>query len=98
MMGRVVDAQEAYELGFVDRLAKAGELDALVGEYVRKIAAVSPRALARQKATRFEIERAGLERVLDLETEAQMDCFDSPDFEEGAKAFLEKRPPRFGLP
>ena len=36
--------------------------------------------------------------VLDMEVEAQLKAFASPDFREGITAFLEKRTPRFNRP
>ncbi len=39
---------------------------------------------------------ATLGEMLERETEAQLAAFDSPDFQEGITAFLEKRAPHFG--
>jgi enoyl-CoA hydratase/carnithine racemase len=33
--------------------------------------------------------------MMEHEVEAQMKCFESEDFEEGLRAFLEKRKPKF---
>jgi enoyl-CoA hydratase/carnithine racemase len=36
-----------------------------------------------------------LEQALELEAEAQAECMETPDFQEGYKAFIEKRKPLF---
>jgi 2-(1,2-epoxy-1,2-dihydrophenyl)acetyl-CoA isomerase len=38
---------------------------------------------------------APLQEVLELEVQAQLKAFRSPDFREGITAFIEKRAPRF---
>jgi enoyl-CoA hydratase/carnithine racemase len=88
-------AEEAQALGLVNRVFPKAELDAEVEEIALGIAGNAPltiRAVKRaaREALRDESRRdaALLERML-------AECFDSADYREGVRAFLEKRPPRF---
>jgi len=92
---RAVDAQEALRIGLIQRLLPASELEAYTSDYLRAVAANAPlsvRGTKTQVQAIFEgITEAHREklRALGLET------FDSEDYREGTRAFLEKRPPKF---
>ena len=92
---RTVDAEEALRIGFIQRLVPAAELERTTYDYLRTVSANAPLSVRGTKAqvqAIFEgITEAHRERlrVLGLET------FESEDYREGTRAFLEKRPPRF---
>jgi enoyl-CoA hydratase/carnithine racemase len=92
---RTVEAPEALRIGLIQRLLPASELEAYTDEYLRTVAANAPLSVRGTKAqvqAIFEgITEAHREklRALGIET------FDSEDYKEGTRAFLEKRPPRF---
>jgi enoyl-CoA hydratase/carnithine racemase len=92
---RAVEADEALRIGFIQRLMPADELEAYTYGYLRTVADNAPLSVRGTKAqvqAIFEgISEAHREklRVLGLET------FDSEDYREGTRAFLEKRPPKF---
>jgi enoyl-CoA hydratase len=92
---RTVEAPEALRIGFIQRLLPAPELEAYTYEYLRTVAANAPLSVRGTKAqvqAIFEgITEAHREklRALGIET------FNSEDYREGTRAFLEKRPPRF---
>lgn len=92
---RRIDAAEALRLGLVTRVAAAAALPALLAEYVGAIGDNAPLTIAAAKATAgalLDVEPgAGLERSRAL-TRA---CFDSEDYAEGRRAFMEKRRPVF---
>ncbi|HEV8440258.1 MAG TPA: enoyl-CoA hydratase [Methylomirabilota bacterium] len=92
---RAVEAEEAIRIGLIQRLMPAAELEAYTYEYLRTVAANAPLSVRGTKAQVRaifegigEVHREQL-RALSLET------FDSEDYKEGTRAFLEKRPPRF---
>ena len=93
--GRAVDDQEALRIGFIQRLLPPDELETHTYDYLRTVAANAPLSVRGTKAqvrAIFEgITKAHREhlRVMALET------FESLDYKEGTRAFLEKRPPRF---
>jgi enoyl-CoA hydratase/carnithine racemase len=96
LSARVVLADEARELGLVNRvLAPEALLDGAVA-YARELAAnCSPASMATIKRQVY----ADLGRPLDEATESadrlMLESFAAPDFSEGVASFVEKREPRF---
>jgi enoyl-CoA hydratase len=93
--GRMVQADEAKNIGLVEAVFSAQEFDEKVLEFARFLAAKSPSALALAKSTVNRGMDASLETGLALEREAFAYCFSLPDAKEGISAFLEKRKPNF---
>lgn len=93
--GRLVQADEAKNMGLVEAVYSAEEFDAKVMEFARSLASKSPSALALAKSTINRGMDASLEAGLALEREAFAYCFALPDAKEGISAFLEKRKPVF---
>lgn len=93
---RRVTADEALRLGLVDRVVPAGtELEA-AKEYIRDLRArVSASAVAGMKEQVYShLDTSFAEAVRDS-MERMMRALKHPDVREGARAFLERRPPRF---
>jgi enoyl-CoA hydratase/carnithine racemase len=90
-----VDAEEALRIGFIQRLVPVAELDTYTYDYLKKVAANAPLSVQGTKAqvqAIFEgITEPHRERLRDL----GIATFDSEDYREGTRAFLEKRAPRF---
>ncbi|HLW71670.1 MAG TPA: enoyl-CoA hydratase [Candidatus Binataceae bacterium] len=95
MSARTFGAEEALQMGLLNRLVEPEELEANVRDYATRMAANAPLTMAAAKAT----IREGLKDAIDQDQQkiAAMvaRCFDSEDYKEGVRAFLEKRPPRF---
>ncbi|TCJ14859.1 enoyl-CoA hydratase/isomerase family protein [Rubrobacter taiwanensis] len=93
--GRRLSPAEAHELGILDYLYPAGELEERTLEYARALAGGAGQAIGQIKVAVHE----GLDRPLDdalrLERELIESLFQSPDAQEGVRAFAEKRKPRF---
>ena len=93
--GDIISAQEALALGMINRVVPVEELDAAVGELAARLAAAPSIALAKIKEGLNHGEKSDLASALDFEAVSQAACFQSGDFAEGVKAFLEKRKPQF---
>jgi len=91
---RRFDAAEALRMGLVNRTCEPGGLDALVSEYTTAIAAGAPLTIKAGKAIIREVLKNG-DADLDLSRRLILDCFESEDYIEGRRAFMEKRKPIF---
>lgn len=88
-------SKEAYDMGLVHGVAADAELDAMVDGITGAIAQNAPLTIALAKAAAREIAKPESQQnhaKLDKMAEA---CFDSEDFKEGRRAFMEKRKPAF---
>ncbi|MCP9493610.1 MAG: enoyl-CoA hydratase-related protein [Pyrinomonadaceae bacterium MAG19_C2-C3] len=93
--GDTITAEEAYNLGIVNKVVPFSELNATVNKLAARLVA-SPRiALEKIKAGLNHAANTDLASALDYEAVNQAACFHSPDFVEGVTAFLQKRKPVF---
>ncbi len=92
LIGDPILADEAFELGLVNRLVDDHELLDTALAWARKLAAQAPLAVAQIK----QVSGAGdLNEGIEAEKRAFGGVFASADAKEGISAFLAKRPPRF---
>ena len=94
--GEMIDAAEAERLGLVNRVVPHDELEAATLDWAGRLAAKPPLALALAKQALHRSLNSTLDEMLNYEADAQDRCFRSADALEGTRAFVEKRPPRFG--
>ena len=96
LTGEVIDAAEAYRIGLVNRVVPAGELLAAAREMLAGILTQGPLALAHC----IEAVDRGYDLPLDDAIALEASYFGllsaSADKAEGMRAFLEKRPAKFG--
>ena len=92
---RQFDAQEAYDMGLVNRVLPPGEVQASVNDTARTIADNAPLTVLAAKTVIGEAIKDLDERDLELCQKVVDDCFQSNDYQEGQKAFMEKRKPEF---
>lgn len=90
-LGDPISSQQAFEMGMINRVVPAEELDATVNKLAERLAASPGIALAKIKAGLIAALKSDLAGALDFEAVNQGDCFRSEDFKEGVSAFLEKR-------
>ena len=95
LTGDFIHAQRAFELGLVNRVVAAADLDAATAEYTRAILDKTPVAIAAGKKVFYEQIDAGLAQAYALATEAMTCNMMAGDAAEGIDAFLQKRPPRW---
>ena len=92
---RKFDAADALRMGFVNRVVPVADLDREMTAYCELMAENAPLTMA---AAKFAIRQTGLDPAgRDLEQAARMieACFNSEDYREGRRAFMEKRKPNF---
>lgn len=93
--GDMISAEEAYRIGLADHITPEGQSVEKARQVAAKILKAGPVAV---KLAKQAIDK-GLDQTLNdgQKTEARLfaDLCDTEDQKEGAKAFLEKRPPAF---
>lgn len=93
--GRQFSAQEALQMGLVNRVMPAAELEKYVLDYAATIAGNAPLTIAAVKRCLIEMPKEPDKRDLAACDKMVDDCFASADYIEGRDAFTEKRKPVF---
>ena len=83
------------DIGIVNRVVPAGELDAVVDELAGRLAAGPPIALSMTKAMLNNSFSLTMEQALEDEARSQNVNFATADTQEAMMAFIEKREPRY---
>jgi 2-(1,2-epoxy-1,2-dihydrophenyl)acetyl-CoA isomerase len=94
--GGMINAKRAERVGLFNSVVPAAELESAVRGLAGQIASGPADVIADSKRTLRRSLAADLEEILEMEAQAQLRAFRSKDSEEGVRAFLEKRSPRFG--
>ena len=97
MLSDRIDPATAQSIGLVNKMVPAATLNDEISELVRRLANLPPGALAKTKILVQRGNTARLDDQLELERRTFIDCAGSPDFREGVTAFLDRRPPAFGV-
>ena len=93
--GKIIDAKEALEIGLVNTVVPAEELENVTKKLAAEILQASPIALQLARKAMYQGMDCDLPTQVQFEQLAQSTCFKSEDYMEGMKAFLEKRKPQF---
>ena len=88
-------AQDALRMGLVNQVVPKAELETFTREYALTIARNAPLTLRSAKASVNELLRPSEKRDLAMLERLIADCFNSEDYQEGVRAFSEKRRPQF---
>lgn len=94
-MGSRVKAAEALQLGLINKVVPADQLDAAVKEYTDYFATAPTKAIGLIKKMLDKSTTSTLEEMLEYEAYCQEIAGTSKDYKEGVTAFLEKRKPAF---
>src|SRR5262247_607991 len=86
-------AQEALRWGLVNQVVPKAELEAFTRDYATRMARNAPLTLRSAKTTVEQLGRPAEQRDLALLEKLIADCFNSEDYQEGVRAFSEKRRP-----
>ena len=89
--GDILSAAEAAEMGLVNRVVPADELDGFVADWARRLAAGPPLALSATKAMLDDAFAMDLAEALEREGTTQIMNLTSQDGREAILAFLQKR-------
>ncbi len=92
---RQFTAAEALVMGLVNRVVPDGELEQYVKNYADTISGNAPLTIKAVKATIAEVVKEDSKRNITRSAALVEACFKSSDYEEGRKAFMEKRKPVF---
>lgn len=92
---RFMPADEALQMGLVNRLCSVEQIESEIRLYAQQIAANAPMTIRAAKATINEVLKDPDRRDLDRISGLIDACFDSQDYKEGRAAFAAKRPPEF---
>jgi methylglutaconyl-CoA hydratase len=95
LSGRLVDAQEARQMGLVTEVVPPGKLMERARELAGALLEVSPTSLVYTKRLLRESNEKELDRELEMAIYENARIRSTADFREGLSAFLEKRKPHW---
>lgn len=95
MTGETITANQALQMGLVNRVVRKDDLLAQSLTLAEKLAYSAPLAIGYTKQLVYQQENEILEKQMLLETDIQEKLAHTEDFKEGNLAFIEKRKPVF---
>ena len=93
--GRIFDAREALEMGYVSAVVPAEELMDYTRGYAARLAAGPAVAIQQAKRLVYRSQHVDADAALDLAQQAMFITQSTEDAREGPRAFVEKREPQF---
>jgi enoyl-CoA hydratase/carnithine racemase len=95
LTAKVMTAEEAREIGLVQRVVPHDQLQEETRKLARHVASFSPLAVKLGLDAFYTTEQMDLKKSIDYLSTLRIVSFLSEDLREGATAFLEKRPPEW---
>lgn len=97
LSGRVLLAEELASMGFFNRVFSQGEFELAVRSYARNLASLSPEAAKTTKRQLYsDLLSSNPAESVERSKELIGLLMAMPDYAEGVRALVEKRPPHFG--
>ncbi len=93
--GRMIDAREAFAIGYVSAVVPADELMAYTRAYAEKLVKGPAVAIQQAKRLAYRSQDVTLDAALDLAGQAMFVAQSTEDAREGPRSFAEKREPEF---
>ncbi|MCV6596378.1 MAG: enoyl-CoA hydratase [Mangrovicoccus sp.] len=93
--GGFISADRAAELGLINRVVPAADLEAETRALAETVAAKLPAAIRIGKSTFYDQLELPVDKAYELTAAAMVENMLDPDTAEGIDAFLEKRPPNW---
>lgn len=97
LTAQAVPAREAERIGLVNRVVSDDQLASATLSLARQIAAASPFVLGIGKRGYYEQLGLSTELAYQVTEQIMIENARAPDAMEGMRAFLERRPPRWGI-
>jgi enoyl-CoA hydratase/carnithine racemase len=91
----IIDAEQAAEFGFVNRVVPADQLDEFVADWADRLAVGPPLALSMTKTMLNNSFNISMDQAIEEESRSQAVNFGSADTMEAIAAFGQKREPHF---
>jgi enoyl-CoA hydratase/carnithine racemase len=95
LTGKLIDAEEAYRIGLVNKVVPQVEVMATAREWAEAICKAAPLAVRAAKEAMLRGSAMTLEEGLRLENSLVASVMSTEDFAEGTRAFVEKRKPGY---
>ena len=96
LSGRLLEAEEALRIGLLTQVVPVAELQAYTYQLAEEIAGLAPLSHAVNKRTLNQVlSMPSLAELTPEEADLPLTQFDTRDYREGYRAFLEKRRPEF---
>lgn len=98
LSSELIDAQRAQEIGLVNRVVSAGELESEAEKIVASVLQGAPGAIGNSKRLMEELWPTSVRDDIDRALRHHLEARESPEAKEGIAAFNQKRPPNWTRP
>lgn len=95
LTGDFISAEEASRIGLVNKVVPHAQLMQTTLGFAERLAKSPSVSVSLIKKMAYKSLSNTLDEQLELESSSQLICFETEDFREGVKSFLEKRPAVF---
>ena len=92
-----LNAEDAKRIGLIEKILKPEELMPYIEGVAKKLASLPPQTISAMKKLMVDSASMTLDDGIAAEADVYPKVNSDPNFAEGIKAFLEKRPPKFSF-